>query len=142
MTTSIDKTSLAHPRSRAVRTLHHLDINDLIVHGDAAPGTDARKLSPGDTVVMHTRNTSYTLRLENPARCAGIGTSDGKHVTEESDMHILGATLSGRGTLVKLGWILLGFRMVLLVPGRELLTTPVQSLSVNGQPLVVAPGTH
>ena len=91
---------------------------------------------------MRTRNTAYTLRLENPAKCAGIGTSDGKHVTEESAMHVLGATLSGRGTLVKLGWILLGFRMVLLVPGRELLTTPVQSLSVNGQPLVVAPGTN
>ena len=91
---------------------------------------------------MRTRNTAYTLRLENPAKCAGIGTSDGKHVTEESAMHVLGATLSGQGTLVKLGWILLGFRMVLLVPGRELLTTPVQSLSVNGQPLVVAPGTH
>tara|TARA_B100001146_G_scaffold169634_1_gene150452 strand:+ start:859 stop:1050 length:192 start_codon:yes stop_codon:yes gene_type:complete len=45
-------------------------------------------------------------------------------------------------TLVKLGWILLGFRMVLLVPGRELLTTPVEFLSVNGRPLMLASGTH
>ena len=139
MASCITKTSIALPRAH---TFHQFDINDLIVRGDAAPGIDARQLLPGDTLVMRTRNTSYTLRLENPARCSGVGTSDGKHVTEESAMHVLGATLSGRGTLVKLGWILLGFRMVLLIPGRELLTTPVQSLSVNGRTLVVVSSTH
>lgn len=120
----------------------HCNVDELIAQGDAAPGVDVRQLQPGDTLVMRTRNTSYTLRLENPGRCVGRGTSDGKHVTDASSMSMLGATLSGRGTLVKVGWILLGFRMVLLIPGRELLTTPVEFLSINGRPLILASGTH
>ena len=120
----------------------HCHVDELIAQGAAAPGVDVRQLQPGDTLVMRTRNTSYTLRLENPGRCVGRGTSDGKHVTDASSMSMLGATLSGRGTLVKVGWILLGFRMVLLIPGRELLTTPVEFLSINGRPLILASGTH
>ena len=141
LASSSSKSSIV-PASRVTRIYEHRDIDEMIGQGDAAPGIDARKLQPGDTLVMRTRNTAYTLQLENPARCMGRGTSDGKHVTDESAMYVLGSTLPGRGTMVKLGWVLLGFRMVLLVPGRELLTTPVQSLSVNGQPLIAAQGTH
>lgn len=138
MSTSVDTSRLARPKP----VYRHVGIQQLMDCGNAAAGIDTRQLEPGDTVVMRTRNTSYTLRLVNPGRSAGTGTSDGKHITSESDVHLLGATLSGRGTMVKLGWILLGFRMVLLVPGRELVTTPVQFLTVNGKPLVPAAGTH
>ena len=137
-TRSLD-TSLS---DQQIRTYSHLCMQELIDRGDAAAGVDTRQLQPGDTLVMRTRNTSYTVRLVNPARSVGTGTSDGKYMKSESDVHLLGATLSGRGTMVKLGWILLGFRMVLLVPGRELVTTPVQSLAVNGTPLVPAAGLH
>ena len=138
MSTSLETSRLAQPK----QLYHQVGIQQLMDRGNAAAGVDTRQLEPGDTVVMRTCNTSYTQRLDNPARSAGTGTSDGKYMTSESDVHLLGATLSGRGTMVKLGWILLGFRMVLLVPGRELVTTPVQFLTINGKPLVPAAGTH
>ena len=51
-------------------------------------------------------------------------------------MSLIGATLTGRGSMVKVGWILLGFKVVLSIPGGELMTSKVQGISVNGKPLI------
>ena len=120
-----------------------LYMDRLVERADAAEGIDTRNLRAGDTLVIRTCNTFYTLRLADPAKGSGRATSDGKFLTSASDASLLGATLSGRGTMVKLGWVLLGYRLVLYVPGKELVTSPVRSFSVNGAAFVpVAAGTH
>ncbi len=106
-------------------------------------GVDTRNLSPGDLVSIHTLNSVYTLRLEEPARGRGFATGNGEFINEEASASLIGATLSGRGSMVKVGWVLLGFKVVLSIPGGELLTSKVQGIAVNGKPLVpLVPGTH
>ena len=54
----------------------------------------------------------------------------------------MGARVSGLGP-VEVGWVLLGYKVVLSIPGGELLTSKVQAISINGKPLApLAPGTH
>jgi hypothetical protein len=106
-------------------------------------GVDTRVLHPGDTLSIHTVNSVYNLRLDEPSRGRGTASGDGDFINDESDASLIGATLSGRGSMVKVGWVLLGFKVVLSIPGGELLTSRVRGIAVNGKPLApVAPGTH
>ena len=106
-------------------------------------GVDTRALRPGDLISIHTLNSVYDLRLEEPARGRGVATGNGDFINEESTASLIGATLSGRGSMVKVGWVLLGFKVVLSIPGGELLTSKVQGIAVNGKPLApLVPGTH
>jgi hypothetical protein len=106
-------------------------------------GVDTRVLGVGDLLSIRTLNSVYNLRLDEPSRGRGTATGDGDFINEEANASLIGATLSGRGSMVKVGWVLVGFKVVLAVPGGELLTSKVQGIAINGKPLVaVAPGTH
>lgn len=118
------------------------EIGELVARAEAAGGVDTRTLKAGDTLDILTCYSRYTLRLAHPDRGTWIANSDGKFITSESEARLLGATLSGRGTLLKLGWVLLGYKVVLAVPGGEIVTSRVQGVSINGMPLIPAKGTH
>ncbi len=106
-------------------------------------GVDTRRLSPGDLLSIRTLNSVYKLRLDEPLRGRGVASGDGEFINEESAASLIGATLTGRGSMVKVGWVLLGFKVVLSIPGGELLTSRVQGIAINGTPLApLAPGTH
>ena len=115
------------------RSFEDLPIND---------GVDTRDLRPGDLLSIHTLNSVYQLRLDEPARGRGFAVGDGEFINEESRASLIGATLTGRGSMVKVGWILLGFKVVLSIPGGELMTSKVQGIEINGKPVIVAHGTH
>ncbi|MCH7824411.1 MAG: hypothetical protein IH849_06375 [Acidobacteria bacterium] len=106
-------------------------------------GVDTRCLSPGVLVSIRTLNSVYKLRLDEPLRGRGVASGDGEFINEESAASLIGATLTGRGSMVKVGWVLLGFKVILSIPGGELLTSRVQGISINGTPLApLAPGIH
>lgn len=106
-------------------------------------GVDTRSLSPGVLVSIRTLNSVYKLRLDEPLRGRGVASGDGEFINEESAASLIGATLTGRGSMVKVGWVLLGFKVILSIPGGELLTSRVQGISINGTPLApLAPGIH
>lgn len=105
-------------------------------------GLDTRALRRGDTLTLQTRNSVYTLRLDDPSRGWGVATGNGKFLTDPVRSRLVGATLSGRGSMVKLGWVLVGFKLVLAVPGGELLTSQVREIWVNGAPVVAASRVH
>ncbi len=106
-------------------------------------GVDTRVLRPGDRVAIHTLNSVYRLRLDEPDRGRGVASGDGEFINEEARASIIGATLTGRGSMVKVGWVLLGFKVVLSIPGGELLTSKVRGIEINGKPLIpAASGTH
>lgn len=109
---------------------------------ELSDGVDTRALRPGDTVAIRTRNSIYTMRLDEPARGRGVASGDGDFINEESRASLVGATLTGRGSMVKVGWILLGYKVVLSIPGGELMTSQVQGIAINGMPVIPAPGTH
>lgn len=106
-------------------------------------GVDTRDLAPGDLISIRTLNSVYNLRLEEPDRGLGVACGSGDFINQESCASLIGATLTGRGSMVKVGWVLLGFKVVLSIPGGELLTSRVLGIAVNGKPLMqAAPGTH
>lgn len=106
-------------------------------------GVDTRSLRRGDLLSIHTINSVYTLRLEEPSRGQGTACGNGEFINNESQASLIGATLTGRGSMVKVGWILLGFKVVFSIPGGELMTSKVRGIAINGKPLVsVVPGTH
>ena len=99
-------------------------------------GVDTRSLRPGDLLSIQTLNSIYTLRLVEPSRGKGMACGDGEFINDESDASLIGATLTGRGSMVKVGWILLGFKVVFSIPGGELMTSKVRGIAINGKPLM------
>jgi hypothetical protein len=128
---AVHTTSMSFPNGQS---LLDLPIDD---------GIDTRGLRPGDLVSIRTLNSVYNLRLDEPARGRGTARGDGEFINEESTASLIGATLTGRGSMVKVGWVLLGFKVVLSIPGGELLTSKVRAIEINGKSLIpVVPGTH
>ncbi len=66
-------------------------------------GVDTRALSPGDLVSIRTLNSVYNLRLDEPARGRGVATGDSEFINKEARASLIGATLTGRGSMVKVG---------------------------------------
>lgn len=129
--TTISTTSLPQRRERAFADL---PIDE---------GVDTRNLQPGDLVSIRTLNSVYDLRLDEPERGHAYARGDGRFINKEASASLIGATLSGRGSMVKVGWVLVGFKLVLAIPGGELLTSRVQGIAINGKPVMAAaPGTH
>ena len=117
-------------------------VGELLTRAEAEGGLDTRGLRTGDTLDIQTCYSRYTLRLADPSTGDGIAISDGQFITGESAVRLLGSTLSGRGTLVKLGWVFLSYKLMLRVPDGELMTSRVRGVMINGMPLVPATGTH
>ena len=108
----------------------------------AADGVDTRALKPGDTLVVETCHSRYTLRLDDPQGGRALGLGSGSHLVEEAPVRLLGATLTGRGTVVKSGWVLLGYKLVVAVPEGEMMTSLVRRIWINGSPLTDSATTH
>ena len=108
----------------------------------AADGLDTRALSAGDTVVVETCHSRYTLELDDPRTGRARGHGSGSHLVDEVPVRVLGATLTGRGTVVKSGWVLIGYKLVLAVPDGELMTSLVRKVWVNGSPIEASATAH
>lgn len=108
-------------------------IGSFVADAGDADGIDVRLLRPGDSVEVRTAHSVYTVRLEDPDTGRGLGRGSGKYLEEERPVRLLGSSLSGRGTLVKCGWVLVGYKLVLATPRGELLTSRVCDVSINGR---------
>lgn len=117
-------------------------IDELVDAADDADGIDVRALRSGDTVLVHTCHSRYRLALCDPERGHVLATGDGAYLQQESSASVIGSSLSGRGTLVKSGWILVGYKLVLKIDGGELLTSRVRQVLINGRCLTPASGIH
>jgi len=105
-------------------------------------GLDTRVLHQGDTLTVQTCNSVYTLHLEDPSWGRAVATGSGDFLNDPAQARLVGATLSGSGSMVKLGWVLIGFKLVLAIPGGELLTSQVLEIWVNDKPVLMASGVH
>lgn len=98
-------------------------------------GLDVRTLRSGDTVVLETSHSHYTLRLTDPGRGQANARGSGKFLNDESPVRLLGATLSGRGSMVRIGVVMPGFKVVIQLQKGELMTSKVRRIFLNGLPL-------
>lgn len=73
------------------------------------------------------------MKVTDPKNNKVLVTSNGQRVTEETEGTIGGSSLTGTGTMVKVGGIAVGLRLVLFVRGAgELLLSATQEVRVNG----------
>lgn len=110
----------------------HRSLLDLIKINDGAPWVFVHDLRVGDVLSVQTQNTLYTFYIENPKEGAATITNNGKAIKEKVSGWIGGTTLSGTGTMVRVGGITIGLRLVLLVNGEEYILSPTREISVNG----------
>ena len=94
---------------------------------------DLMSLRKDDVVSVRTRNTVYTMKIVDPVSGRVLVNSNGKHVVRETNGSVLGTTLTGTGSMVKLRTVILGLRLCVFVEGvGELILSPTQEGLVNG----------
>ena len=85
---------------------------------------------------MQTQNTLYTMKIIDPADNKVVINSNGRHITEETEGFVGGSSLSGTGTMMKMGGIAIGLRLVLFVEkaekSGEMLLSSTKEVRVNG----------
>lgn len=105
----------------------------LIDKSEEQESLDVSGLQKGDVVSVRTHNTLYTMRVVDPREGKVLVTSNGRHITQETEGFIMGTTLTGTGTMVKLRTIILGMRLCVLAHGvGELILSATQEVRVNG----------
>jgi len=114
----------------------HIDPRLLVLmdQSEKEESLDMRNLRSGDVVSLQTFNTLYTMKVLDPERGTVMVSSNGSHISDVSRAgSVMGTTLTGTGTMVKIRTIILNLRLCLLVGGvGELILSATQSVLVNG----------
>jgi len=128
-------TQLSDPNISAVRRPRWTaELGDLARLAEDACGVDVHALAAGQTVLVRTHYTTYQVKLTNPVSGKAVVVGDGSFLTEPTNVTIVGATLSGRGSSVAHGRVLTGFRLVISCDEGEIITSRVRAISVDGMP--------
>lgn len=91
-----------------------------------APGIYLRDLDPLTTVLVRTRNSTYRVIVSHGTSVLVQG---GRFFPEMTAARLDGSGLGG--SLLKSGWIGVGFRMEILANGERIITTAVRDLTIE-----------
>lgn len=91
-------------------------------------GLFIRDLKAGDTVTIRTRNHMYVLKIIDPEERKVEAISNGQYFQEPAITYANGSSLTGTGTMIKSGWIAVGYRFLL----GNIVLSETQSVTVNG----------
>lgn len=91
-------------------------------------GLFVQDLKAGDVVVIRTRNHMYVLKVFDPEERKVEATSNGQYFPEPTITYANGSSLTGTGTMIKMGWIAIGYRFLL----GNVLLSETQSTTING----------
>ncbi len=97
-------------------------------------------LQKGDILKVKTNNSLYEMRMTDPAKHKCAVTSDSKSVPIENETEacILGSTLTGTGSMLKIGRIGKDYWICLAVEGRgELILSSTQKVFINDTEVVM-----
>lgn len=100
----------------------------LIDKAEKEDGLFIQDLQIGDTVTIRTRNHMYVLKVLDPKERRVEATSDGQYFQKPTITYAHGSSLTGTGTMVKIGWIAIGYCFCL----GQLTLSLTQSITVNG----------
>ena len=118
----------------------HIDPRLLVLMDQAEKeeSLDMRVLRKNDVVSLQTMNTLYTMLVLDPERGTVMVSSNGSHISDVPRAgSVMGTTLTGTGTMVKLRTIVLNLRLCLFVEGLgQLRLSRTQSVSVNGVKII------
>lgn len=113
----------------------HIDscLLSLIDASEEMPWLFMKDLKKGDVLEIQTRNTLYTMKVTDPENGRVVVNSNGRHITQETEATVGGSTLTGTGTMMKVGGITVGLRLCLFTKGTgELILSSTQEVRVNG----------
>ena len=94
-----------------------------------ANGVGLAELDALTTLVVRTLNSSYRVVVLEPPR-TGILIQGGKFFPEPTKARLAGASFGG--SMLKLSWLGCGLRMEVCADGQRIVTSPVQSIAVEG----------
>ena len=94
----------------------------------ALEGIALRTLNAFDTIHARTLNSDYYLFLLDPA-AGRVLVQGGTFFPEQVEGTISGSTFGG--CMLKMGWLGIGLRIELCANGQRIVTSPVQSLSIE-----------
>jgi len=98
-----------------------------------------KNLRVGDVLEVQTPDTIYDMKVIDPEKGKVLVKSSGRHNREETEAVVIGSSLTGTGTLVKLRGIAFGLRLCLYVKSvDELLLSATQEVRVNGTKVLPA----
>lgn len=100
----------------------------LIDKAEKDDGLFIQDLKAGDIVTIRTLRHMYVLKVLDPEGRKVEAMSNGTYFQGPTITYARGSSLTGTGTMVKIGWIAVGYRFCL---GKFVLL-PTQSVSLNG----------
>ncbi|OGY63642.1 MAG: hypothetical protein A3I89_00135 [Candidatus Harrisonbacteria bacterium RIFCSPLOWO2_02_FULL_41_11] len=115
----------------------HPQVRDLLDKSDGLDWLFMNKLKAGDVLAVRTCNTLYTMEVINSEKGeVRLGSEGRSCIPKDTPASVLGTTLTGRGTMVKIRGIAVGFRLMLSVRGTidaQLILPLTQEVKVNGK---------
>jgi len=114
----------------------------LMDHAKEEPFVFMKDLRKGDVLEIDTRNSTYTMQVVDPKNGEVDAVSDGKYLRRETRCRVLGSSLTGTGTMIKMDGIAVGLQVVLSVPlVGELKLSTTKEVRVDGIK-VLPPSKH
>ena len=122
---SITDTSVGRaPRPALIPRRATLD--GFVSEASEAYGLDLRDLEPLTTVTVETRNSIYRIIVSHDTSVLVQG---GQFFPDVTPGRLDGASLGG--SFLKMGWVLVGFRMEIFADGQRIITSPVRDISIR-----------
>ena len=117
-----DASTIHSPSSTLVA--RHTTLDGFVGEFTDAPGIYLRDLDPLTTVLVRTRNSTYHLIISHGTSVLVQG---GRFFRDSTPARIDGSGFGG--SLLKTGWIGVGFRMEIVADGERIVTTAVREIS-------------
>lgn len=113
----------------------HPDLLQMIDEGEKGQWVFMKDLKAGDILEVITMNSIYTMRVVDPERGEVlIASNSSRYINEEVRGVVAGTTLTGTGTMVKIGGITPLLRLVLWAEGcGTLVLSATQEVRLNGE---------
>lgn len=110
-------------------------ILDMIDKADETEWIIVKELNKGDILRIKTMNTTYDIEIIDPEKGFVKFTNDSdRFPMKNTEGSIGGTTLSGTGSMIKLGHITTGMRLCIWAEGiGELTLSSTQEVFVNGE---------
>ena len=98
-----------------------------------ARGVDLRAVEPLTTITIHTRNSVYRIIVTHTTSVVVQG---GHFFPDPVSARVDGSGFGG--SLLKVGWIGIGFRMEIVAGDQRIVTSPVRDISIEPRGLATA----
>src|SRR5262245_3014987 len=109
-----------------LRTSGSPTLDGFVKIADEADGVNIRALEPLTSLLVRTKNSTYHINVQSGTAAIVQG---GPFFPTPTSAVVSGATMGG--SLIKLGWVGVGFCLELIADGQRIVTTRVRTIGVQ-----------